>query len=125
MERFIPDTYQITCPLCQRIFISNHLNRRYCSKECKMLTNNKKAQNIREKTKSINNVLTRNRQILRGYAHGETVTKLALLEKGFRFAFQTHEMLYKEVMYLCCYDAGYQFTNSNKDKVKILIVQYK
>lgn len=125
MERFIPDTYQITCPMCQRVFISNHLNRRYCSKECKMMTNNKKARTIRKATQSLNNILIQNREILRGYKNGEIVKKLVLLGKGFNFAYHTHETLIESVKYICCYETAYQFTDSNKDKVKVLIFQYK
>lgn len=125
MEKFIPPIYQLTCPNCQQPFTANHLNRRYCSKECKVWANNHKARAERLPMQEVNNILSKNRQILRGYRNGAIVSNLELLEKGFNFAYQTYETVYENVKYICCYEAAYQFTDSKKDKVKIIFFKFK
>ena len=120
MEKFIPSEYHRSCPQCQRQFTANHLSRRYCSKECKIYSNNQKAQTKRLVTNGVNYILAQNRQILREYKNGELVSRLELQQKGFNFAYYTNETMYDNVKYLCCYEAAYQFTNSDKNKVKII-----
>ena len=125
MEKFIPDDYQNCCPMCQRVFTSNHLNRRYCSKECKILANNKTARIARNLTKDINTTLARNREILRGYKSNEIVIVRTLLQKGFNFAFETHVAKSNDfksggAIITYCYDIGYQFLDDSKTKVKVI-----
>jgi ribosomal protein S27AE len=125
MEKFIPAEYQRTCPHCQRAFTANHLSRHYCSKECKIYANNKKAQTKRLATNGVNYILAQNREILRGYKNGEIVSFLELQQKGFNFAYHTYETMYEGVKYLCCYETAYQFTNTDKNKVKIIFFKIK
>ena len=74
---------------------------------------------------NINNILARNREILEGYKSGNIVSYLELMKKGFNFAYKTHETNFENVTYICCYETAYQFTNSEKNKVKILFFKYK
>lgn len=121
MESPFLEEYNCTCPTCQRVFVSNHLNRRYCSAQCKVLANNRKARLLRNDTKRAFTIIARNYQILRGYDHNGIVSRLNLIAKGFNFAYQTHSVFDKQgVSWLAVHDRAYQFTDSTKKEVKIV-----
>ena len=121
MTDFVPTEYQGSCPTCRQPFISNHLNRRYCSSACKIWANNHKARTKRASTNDINVILAKNQNILRGYAHKQIVKVNALMQKGFNFGYRTHQTTFGNVGSLMCYDAGYQYVNTEKTEVRIII----
>lgn len=120
MTDFIPTEYKGSCPTCRQPFISNHLNRRYCSSVCKIWANNHKARTKRASTNDINAILAKNQNILRGYAHKQIVSSNELLQKGFNFIYRTHQTVFEKMSCSISYDAGYYFMDMEKRQVKII-----
>ena len=121
MTDFVPTEYKGSCPTCQQPFISNHLNRRYCSSACKIWANNHKARIKRTSTNDINAILVKNQNILRGYAHKQIVSSHELLQKGFNFIYQTHRTEFERMSCSVSYNAGYQFVDEEKRKARIIL----
>jgi hypothetical protein len=123
MENFQPPEYKCTCPTCQQVFYSNHLNRRYCSKSCKIYTNNRKTRDVRQTQKSINAILSKNDSILKEHSTIAILMRTDLLQQGFNFGYYTHKLDGKSgVQWLAIYDYAYQFTDATKTQVKIIKV---
>ena len=116
--------YQKECPECQETFIGERLNQVYCSKKCKSRYNNYKArlkdQSYRQRqeiTKTIDDILWMNRQILQEHA-GEEVDVKVLQDQGFQLNYITRfSKGVDERNYLEVYDYGYYFLSSFTVKV--------
>jgi endogenous inhibitor of DNA gyrase (YacG/DUF329 family) len=121
MTDFVPTEYKGSCPTCRQPFISNHLNRRYCSSACKIWANNHKARTKRASTNDINGILAKNQNILRGYAHKQIVKINVLMQKGFNFGYRTHQANFENIVSVICYDVGYQYVTEDKTLVKIIL----
>lgn len=112
--------YNCTCPTCNNAFVSNHLNRRYCSAKCKNFKNNSKNRLIRQETISVVTILQKNRLILNSFTHNSLASVEQLKGLGFNFSFHTHhQKQHDSSIVVCIYDWGYVFTQS-KTEVKIL-----
>lgn len=123
MSLFIPADYAMLCPNCQEAFIAKHLNSRYCSKACKIWANNLKARQAIKKQKNfhaLNDVLAKNRQILRGYQRGQIVHQDALQQQGYDFRYMTYQTEIEGVPCFVCYDTGYQIADKAKKLAKII-----
>jgi ribosomal protein S27AE len=112
--------YDCTCPTCGKKFVSNHLNRQYCSPKCKNFKNNNKARAIRQKTKDVTAMLQGNRYILSRFQPNTLVSVEQLKSLGFSFSYHTHYQKSSDgATVVCIYDYGYIYTQS-KIEVKIL-----
>lgn len=112
--------YNRTCPTCNNSFVSNHLNRRYCSAKCKNFKNNSKSRLIRQETIDVVTILQKNRHILNSFTNNSLVLVEQLMGLGFNFSYHTHHQKQLDgSSIVCIYDYGYVFTQS-KTEVKIL-----
>ena len=87
---------------------------------CKIWANNHKARTKRTSTNDINAILAKNQNILRGYAHKQIINSNELLQKGFNFIYRTHQAEFEKMSCSVSYDAGYQFLDMDKTKVRII-----
>ena len=83
-------------------------------------------QQIRKRIKKqknfqlLNDTLAKNRAILRGYQHGQTVYQDALRQQGYDFRYMTYQTEIERVPCFVCYDAGYQIADNAKKMAKII-----
>jgi ribosomal protein S27AE len=113
--------YSGICPTCGKNFVSNHLNRRYCSNKCKNFKNNSKARVVRHETKDVVGILQTNRKILSTYAHNSLISVQELKGLGFNFAFHTHNQKQDNgAIVVCVYDYGYVF---GQNKLEVIILK--
>lgn len=126
--------YQKVCPECGETFIASRLNRIYCPSNCKTQHNNKKArarrqsfqewlgnlQAIEKITKKQNQILWKNREILRYFVDQE-VTVNTLKEQGFQLRqvtrFSKNKINGEEKNILYVYDFCYYFLNDQTIKI--------
>jgi hypothetical protein len=112
-----------TCLHCNKVLEKGRLDKKFCDYFCRNAYNN---ANIRESEKvirDINQILRRNRSILKSInPEGKTVIrKESLLLQGFNFNYFTHKYDTKNgTTYWFCYEFGYAFSNREFDKVVIV-----
>lgn len=98
-----------TCPVCQSV-LTGRMDKKYCSDQCRSLANNKNKMEAQRTLLLTNQVLRKNRTILKTLCpQGKaTVRKEVLLSMGFSVDAFTSIFVtrYKQVYYLC-YDYGY------------------
>lgn len=98
-----------TCPVCHAP-INGRADKKYCSDQCRALANNEKKMETQRVLLTTNQILRKNRTILRTLCpQGKaTVRKEVLIAMGFQMDFFTAIFVtrQKQVYYLC-YDFGY------------------
>ena len=106
--------------------LTGRSDKRFCSDQCRTMTHNvrKKGDESEALMRHINQVLRRNRNILRQASpNGKTTLRRAVLEiSGFDFRYFTH--LYRTKQgntYYLCYDYGYLLLDDDK----VLIVNHQ
>lgn len=113
------------CPECGEKIIGRS-DKKFCSDQCRNTYNNKLNSDTSNTVRNINNILRKNRRILKGFnkQSGKTmVTKEALLTNGFNFTYHTHTYTTKKGdVYQFCYEQGYLFLD---DKELYLLVENK
>jgi len=85
-------------------------DQKYCSDQCRTTYNNRINSDQNKLMRNINNLLRRNRRILVSLnPNGKAkVTRIRLLEEGFKFNYFTNEWTTsKGKLYRYCYDYGY------------------
>jgi len=90
--------------------IKGRIDKKYCSDQCRFLTNNRNKQNSDQEIITINNILRKNRRILRAInPEGKsTVSKDYLIGAGYNFRFFTsYYRTKKGNLYFLCYEYGY------------------
>ncbi|MFO8021397.1 MAG: hypothetical protein R6U65_02935 [Perlabentimonas sp.] len=111
-----------TCPECGDEIIGR-ADKKFCSDQCRNTYNNKLNSDESNTVRNINNILRKNRRILKelNKESGKTiVAKELLLTKGFNFTYHTHTYTTKRGdIYFYCYEQGYLFL---KDKNLYLLV---
>ncbi len=106
------------CKNCKKEFKSNRRDTQYCTQKCKNAYNNKQKSEIYHITQAINEILLRNRTILKELHRLTHVKKKQLQEASFDFNYHTHEYMtdhFNRVYF--CYDYGIQEINSTKFKL--------
>lgn len=111
------------CATCKEE-IHGRADKKYCSDQCRYLSNNKKKANYYKDIHRINRILKQNRNILKyfcpqGLGH---LRKQVLLEKGYNFRYFTS--YYKSGagnVYFLVYDYGFMMIDH--DKVRIISKQ--
>jgi hypothetical protein len=86
------------------------LDKRFCCDQCRTTHFNKQNRDQNKFMRNINNILRKNRRILSELnpTGKTTVTKTALLDEGFKFAYFTNEYKTKTgKTYRFCYEHGY------------------
>ena len=106
--------------------IIGRADKKFCSDQCRNTYNNKLNSDASNTVRNINNILRKNRRILKEFnkQSGKTmVTKEALLINGFNFTYHTHTYTTKKGdVYQFCYEQGYLFL---QDKELYLLVENK
>lgn len=104
------------CQQCQSPLFGR-IDKKFCSDQCRFLYNNQKKRKAEVTISNINQILRRNRTILKGYNPvGKTTIRRSLLHaQQFNFDFYTHIYRSKNGMvYYFCYEYGYAFAADEK-----------
>ena len=103
-------TAERSCMECHKS-INGRSDKKFCDDGCRNAYNNRKNSDPDALVKSVNGILKKNRNILRGMlGQGEkiTVSEKSLKSSGFNFEYVTH--LYETrtgTVYKFCYELGY------------------
>lgn len=108
------------CFLCGE-YLKGRSDKKFCNDHCRNTYNNLLKTNDEENIRSINQVLRKNRQILKEsiFQDSSIVDIILLKGRGFVVEFHTHIRLLDTKTYFYCYDIGYTFVNA--EAVKIVI----
>lgn len=110
--------------LCREcgVRISGRVDKKFCSDQCRVTHNNKLNSDETNYIRNVNNILRRNRRILRDLRSSgeETVARERMSERGFDFNHYTSTVVTQDGK-LChyCYELGYLAT----DNVCLLVVK--
>jgi len=97
------------CPECNEEFVGR-TDKKFCSDQCRNTFNNRQNSDQTNLVRNINNVLRKNRRILRELNPNDKtkVHKSKLIEKGFDFKLFTSIYTTKKgTVYYFCYEHGY------------------
>ncbi len=103
------------CPVCDDSF-GGRKDKKFCSDQCRTTFFNSQNTDQSKFMRNINNILRKNRRILEEMnpSGKTTVTKTALLDEGFKFAYFTNEYKTKTgKVYRFCYEHGYLQLENN------------
>jgi hypothetical protein len=98
-----------TCLQCSHV-LTGRKDQKFCSDYCRNTFNNRKNEDATEHMRRVNNILRKNRRILKEYLLQENhaVTGLQLAEEGFNFHYFTNTYRTREgIDHFFCYDHGY------------------
>jgi hypothetical protein len=111
------------CPECGDIIVGR-IDKKFCSDQCRNTYNNKLNSDVSNTVRNINNILRKNRRILKEFnkqSGKSMVNKETLLTSGFNFTYITHTYTTKKGdVYHFCYEQGYLYLN---DKDLYLLVE--
>lgn len=113
------------CPECGEKIIGR-ADKKFCSDQCRNTYNNRLNSDASNTVRNINNILRKNRRILKDLnkQSGKTiVNKETLLTSGFNLTYHTHTYTTKKGdVYYFCYEQGYLYL---PDKELYLLVENK
>jgi hypothetical protein len=98
-----------TCLQCSHV-LTGRRDQKFCSDYCRNTFNNRKNEDATEHMRRVNNILRKNRRILKEYLLQEnnSVSGLQLAEEGFNFHYFTNTYRTREgIDHFFCYDHGY------------------
>lgn len=100
--------------------IKGRADKKFCDDQCRNNYNNRRKSEDGEFVKKINQILTKNRKLLKEYLDSNRgVQREALAKKGFDFDYHTHYYLSNEgKVYAFCYEYGYLLAEN--DEVQLL-----
>ncbi len=104
------------CQECGEV-LKGRIDKKFCSDQCRFLFNNRKKRQVEIPMANINQILRRNRSILKSYnpVGKTTIRRQLLLDQQFEFNFYTHTYRTKNgVIYYFCYEYGYSFVPEDK-----------
>jgi len=114
-----------TCLECGEKIVGR-ADKKFCSDQCRNTYNNRLNSDASNTVRNINNILRKNRRILKDLnkQSGKTiVNKEILLTSGFNFSYHTHTYTTKKGdVYHFCYEQGYLYL---PDKELYLLVENK
>lgn len=100
---------KVKCLEC-KIQIYGRVDKKFCSDQCRTSYHNKNNSDSNNFMRNINNILRKNRRIMISLNPKQTtkVTKVELLDLGFKFSYYTNEYkTHAGKTYKFCYDQGY------------------
>jgi hypothetical protein len=111
------------CLNCNKPIKSGRSDKKFCDSRCKDEYYNTIKTNEHKEIKEIDQVLKRNRRILKALFNPKKerlVTREILLKAGFQFDYHTHFIVtkIKANEFVFCYDYGYR--EVEKDKFKLI-----
>lgn len=90
------------------ILLKGRTDKKFCDDQCRSNYNHRLKVNDHSFINSVNQILKKNRKILKTQNPSIKVKRDALLSKGFDFNFHTHTYVTKkENVYIFCYEYGY------------------
>ncbi|WAC42438.1 hypothetical protein [Pedobacter sp. SL55] len=101
--------------------IKGRADKKFCDDQCRNNYNNKRKSEDGETIRKINQILNKNRKLLKEESNNgnNKVKKESLAKKGFDFDYHTHYYLAETGnVYVFCYEYGYMF--SQNDEVILL-----
>ena len=90
--------------------IYGRIDKKFCSDQCRTSHHNKQNSDSNNFMRNINNILRKNRRILKSLnPHDKSkATKTELLDLGFKFSYYTNEYITRAgKVYKFCYEQGY------------------
>lgn len=114
------------CLHCLAPIIGRH-DKKFCSEACRSIANYEKRRTARLPTQKINNILWKNREILRALWDNRptTVSRDELLSHGFHFTYHTHLRKTSGGTYYACYDFGFLPRLINGEKSALIVKMLK
>lgn len=112
------------CLACERP-IKGRTDKKFCDDSCRNNYNNRLNSDETPLVRNINNVLRKNRRVLKELLSGMekkvlVIDKIKLVEKGYHFEYCTEHYITKEnEPYYYCYDYGYR----RLDEEKLMVVK--
>lgn len=97
------------CLYCKEI-LRGRADKKYCDDHCRNAYNNQHNRDATNLVRNVNNVLRKNRRLLKQFNPDGTarIKKIQLESKGFNFGFYTNIYTTKtNKCYYFCYDQGY------------------
>ena len=97
------------CLECAEL-IKGRSDKKFCSDLCRNAFNNKINSDTTNYVRNVNNILRKNRRILKDLMPSETAksSKSNLIQKGFNFKYYTNLYITKKgITYYFCYEYGY------------------
>lgn len=121
------DPYQKLCKykFCDRKeFTAKRLNQEYCCPDHKIKANNLIAKEKRDATKTINNILHRNRDILENFYNKNhlNVTLNELQELGFEYDYHTHRNKESRLKVMVPFYYEYGLINEKEDSLNFFTI---
>lgn len=102
-----------TCPECEADYVPNRTDQKFCKQKCKNKYNNRRYKSINLATRTLDQILHRNYQILKSL-QVDRLTRNDLTGFGFNLKYYTHksQTTNKEIIF-CLYDIGYCYGAGN------------
>ena len=97
------------CQQCSHV-LTGRRDQKFCSDHCRNSFNNRKNEEATEHMRRVNNILRKNRLILKAYLAEENnkVRGIQLADDGFNFHYFTNTYRSRDgIDYYFCYDHGY------------------
>ena len=115
-----------TCLHCNKPLEKGRIDKKFCDHYCRNAYNNEQIRETEKTIKLINQILRKNRMILRTInPEGKSTVRKEYLElSGFNFKYFTHKYEAKNGnIYWFCYEYGYMLSTTEPEKV--VIVNYQ
>ncbi len=100
--------------------LSGRSDKKYCNADCKNAHINELNKEENKEVRRINNLLAKNRRVLKAHYESEDrkegVKKEVMIRRGFSFDYVTQ--FYGGYMF--CYEFGYTAIGTNKDYIKVV-----
>ena len=111
------------CPQCFASF-SGRVDKKYCTNDCRAEANRLKRRLARQPTILINEILWRNREILRNLWKDRPtmIARETLISEGFKLPYHTGiHITTKGNIYFICYDFGFQPCNVSGSHMALVV----
>jgi hypothetical protein len=103
--------------------ISGRSDKKFCSDYCRINYHNTLAKNKQRAFRKINKILLTNRNILSDFVNTNfpTISRMQLLNAGFKFEYHTHILYLENKKIICIYDYGITYVKPSLLKIKNLV----
>jgi predicted nucleic acid-binding Zn ribbon protein len=110
------------CLACNKQIKQGRSDKKFCDDYCRGVYNNELRSSANNYIRNVNNVLTKNRRILESLLPADKlnvkVSRDLLIEKGFRFTYQTQQHTSKNGTYIYCYE--YEYLSLENDLILVV-----
>ena len=109
------------CKECGEVLLGRS-DKRFCTDLCRNVFHNRERISETEKIREVNNILSRNRRILKTCLEGRSskIPLSYLYKRGFDFNYFTHQVKDNQgELVVFCYEVGYQQMGNDKIAVRM------